>query len=57
MATVTDSNHPKIQRNAEIARQIMQMLETIRYGSVEIVVHDNKIVQIEKKEKLRPDAL
>lgn len=35
----------------------MQMLESIRYGSVEIVVHDSEIVQIERKEKLRPDAL
>lgn len=56
MAIGSDSNHHKLQRNAEIARQIMQMLESIRYGSVEIVIHDNKIVQIEKKEKLRPDA-
>ncbi|MDD5271549.1 MAG: YezD family protein [Methylovulum sp.] len=58
MATGTDGNHhhPK-QRNAEIARQIMHMLESIRFGSVEIVIHDSKIVQIERKEKLRPDVL
>jgi len=57
MATGTDSIHHQKQRNAEIARQIILMLESIRYGSVEIVVHDSKIVQIERKEKLRPDAL
>lgn len=57
MATGTDSNHHQKQRNADIARQIIHMLESIRYGSVEIVVHDSKIVQIERKEKLRPDAL
>ncbi|WP_083930521.1 YezD family protein [Methylovulum miyakonense] len=57
MATGTDSNHHQKQRNADIARQIIHMLENIRYGSVEIVVHDSKIVQIERKEKLRPDAL
>lgn len=37
----------------EIARQITQMLEGIRFGSIEIVVHDSKVVQIERKEKLR----
>lgn len=57
MATGTSSFQQQKQRNAEIARQIIQMLESIRYGSVEIVVHDSKIVQIERKEKLRPDAL
>ncbi|MGJ0516339.1 MAG: YezD family protein [Methylomicrobium sp.] len=36
-------------------RQISQMLEGIRFGSIEIVVHDSKVVQIERKEKLRPD--
>ncbi|MDD2725411.1 MAG: YezD family protein [Methylovulum sp.] len=57
MATGTDSNHHHKQRNIEIARQIILMLENIRYGSVEIVIHDSKVVQIERKEKLRPDAL
>jgi hypothetical protein len=31
-------------------------LQGIRYGSVEIIVHDSRIVQIERKEKLRFDA-
>lgn len=57
MAIGTDSNPHQKQRNADIARQIMSMLESIRFGSVEIVIHDSKIVQIERKEKLRPDAL
>jgi len=57
MATGNDSNQHKKQRNAEIARQIIQMLESIRYGSIEIVIHDSKVVQIERKEKMRPDLL
>lgn len=57
MVTGTDSNHLKKQSNAEIARQIIQMLESIRYGSIEIVIHNSKVVQIERKEKMRPDAL
>jgi hypothetical protein len=42
-------------QHIEIVQQISQMLEGIRFGSIEIIVHDSKIVQIERKEKLRPD--
>ncbi|MGA6828464.1 YezD family protein [Nitrospira sp. NS4] len=30
-------------------------LKEIRYGSIEIVIHDSKIVQIERREKFRLD--
>ncbi len=30
-------------------------LKNIRFGSIEIVIHDSKIVQIERKEKFRLD--
>lgn len=39
--------------SGEILKQIEQALKDIRYGSLEIVVHDSRVVQIEKKEKLR----
>lgn len=32
---------------------IAHALRQLRYGSVEITVHDGRIVQIERKEKLR----
>lgn len=32
---------------------ITQMIESIRYGSVHIIIQDGKIVQIERNEKLR----
>ena len=38
-----------------IEHQILQAIKTIRYGSVEIIIHDSKIVQIELKEKVRFD--
>jgi hypothetical protein len=37
----------------EIERQILSALQGIRYGSLEIIVHDSKVVQIERKEKMR----
>lgn len=57
MATESESKNTKIQQTALIASQITQMLQGIRFGSVEIIIHDNKVVQIERKEKLRPDTL
>lgn len=32
---------------------IRQALKEIRYGSIEITIHDSKVVQIERKEKFR----
>lgn len=37
----------------QILRQIERAISEIKYGSVEIVIHDSHVVQIEKKEKLR----
>lgn len=39
----------------EVERQILQAVKSVRYGSVEIIVHDSKVVQIERKEKVRFD--
>lgn len=36
-----------------IARHIITILENIRFGSLEIVVHDGRVVQIDKHEKFR----
>ena len=35
------------------AKTILGALRGLRFGSVEITVHDGRIVQIERKEKLR----
>lgn len=39
-----------------IERAILLALNGIRYGSVEIIIHDSKVVQIERKEKTRFDG-
>jgi hypothetical protein len=36
-----------------LLQQIRLALSGIRYGSVEITIHNSKVVQIERKEKLR----
>lgn len=44
---------PSVDRTIEQA--ILHALKGIRFGSVEIIVHDSKVVQIERKEKMRID--
>ena len=57
MATTEIQSNPVSRQNAvEIAGQLIRMLEGIRFGSIEITIHDNKVVQIERREKIRPDA-
>ena len=33
--------------------QVVKAIQTLKYGSVEITVHEGRITQIEKREKLR----
>lgn len=41
------------QINADIAQEILRAVASIAYGSVEIVIHEGKVVQIECREKIR----
>jgi len=41
----------------DLGPAILEAIEGIRYGSVEIIIHDSRIVQIERKEKLRVETL
>lgn len=40
-------------RLSDVFEQIAQAINGIKFGSVEIIIHDGKVVQIERKEKLR----
>ena len=44
------------ETHRQLTQQILQALQEIRYGSVEIIIHDSKVVQIERKEKIRIDT-
>jgi hypothetical protein len=37
----------------ESVQQILRIARGLRFGSIEIVVHEGKVVQIERREKLR----
>ena len=40
---------------SEVENQLLHAVKGVRYGSVEIIIHDSRIVQIERKEKVRFD--
>ena len=44
------------EHNQDIANKILLAIKDLRFGSVEIVIHDSKVVQIERKEKIRIDT-
>ncbi|VXC04570.1 conserved hypothetical protein [Pseudomonas sp. 8Z] len=41
------------QDEAVILREIQTALQGLKFGSVEITVHNGQVVQIERKEKIR----
>ncbi|HMU55715.1 MAG TPA: YezD family protein [Nitrospira sp.] len=57
MRSVTNSNGLSDHNvHQHVEQAILHALKGIRFGSVEIVVHDSKVVQIERKEKTRFDS-
>ncbi len=40
---------------SEVELHILQSIQDVKYGSIEILIHDSRIVQIEKSEKFRFD--
>ena len=36
-----------------ILRELRQALQSIRYGAIELVIHDGRVVQLERREKVR----
>jgi hypothetical protein len=39
--------------SAEVEQEILRAIARIDYGSIEVVVHDGRVVQIECREKIR----
>lgn len=45
------------QRHLNAAEEaILSSIEQIKFGSVEVLIHDSRIVQVERSEKLRFDG-
>ena len=50
------ANRDQLHQLTEVERHILQSLQHLRFGTLEIVVHDGRVVQVEKSEKLRFDT-
>ena len=44
------------EHNQDIADKILLAIKDLRFGSVEVVIHDSNVAQIERKEKIRIDT-
>ena len=44
------------EHNQHVANKILLAIKDLRFGSVEVIIHDSRIVQIERKEKIRIDT-
>jgi hypothetical protein len=38
-----------------LLRELIQALRSIRFGTIELVIHDGRVVQLERREKVRFD--
>lgn len=41
------------QTQEEVLRAVWEAVRSLRFGSVEIVVHEGRVIQVEKREKIR----
>jgi hypothetical protein len=48
-------SEPDTGNGNEILRRIADAISGVRFGSVEVVIQDSRVVQIERKEKFRFD--
>lgn len=51
MSRGRDADKPKL----DLEQAVRNALAGLRYGSVEITVHNARVVQIERKERFRPE--
>ena len=47
------SAEPDPEAEAAVLREVARQLAGLRFGSIEIVVHDGVVTQIERREKVR----
>lgn len=43
-------------RTSDVLTHVAKLLQEIRFGSVELIIHEGRVVQVEHKEKLRFDS-
>jgi hypothetical protein len=41
------------QQKPALVQEILRAIDSVRFGSIEITVHEGRVTQIEKREKVR----
>jgi hypothetical protein len=44
---------PELRLPSALARALALALQAIRFGTIELVIHDGRVVQLERREKVR----
>jgi hypothetical protein len=52
-AQIASNREKPSTANGDLVRQILDAIESVRYGQVQIIIQDSRVVQIDKTEKLR----
>jgi len=55
LTTAHSMAKPREVMSPELLNQIAEAIQSIRFGSVQITIHNSRVVQIEKAEKVRFD--
>lgn len=50
---IVANNDPIKKIPVEVAQEILRAVASIEYGSIEIIIHGSRVVQIECREKIR----
>lgn len=50
---VRPESHDALPEENEIVRQILKAIRSVRFGQVQIIIQDSRVVQIDKTEKVR----
>ncbi len=52
-ADVSSLRSPDLSDEADVVRQIIEAIRSVRFGQVQIIIQDARVVQIDKTEKIR----
>ena len=47
------NSEAELAEQKRLQEEILRTVKDVRYGSVEITIHDSKVVQVERREKIR----
>ena len=50
---VTTMSHVDAAQKPALVQEILRAVESVKFGSIEITVHEGRVTQIEKREKVR----